>query len=161
MVYSSRSSMFISYYPHHHIIRPILEEEKLTFLPTVPMMIDVVPAFPLPSCSVRIWYESVSLGYPTSKDSFLKKVTPRECRERGLTYGLMMPNVEPNLNPITNPNPTYDLISTHNNDVSSAIMTATFILINIGTVLHFKLQYVYLSMKQNQFSFIAGWEIVQ
>ncbi len=151
----------ISYDPHHH--QTYTRGRITNVFTAVQMMVDLVSAFPLPSCSVRIWYESATLGYPTSKDSFLKKITPRECRERELTYGLI-----PNPIPIPNPNPKYGLISTHNNDVLSANdhhLTFDQYEINIsyisGTVPHFKLRYAYRSMKENQFSFTAGWEIVQ
>ena len=37
------------------------------------------------------WIESVYVGYPDKDDSSLnKKITPRECRERGMIYDAPM-----------------------------------------------------------------------
>lgn len=45
---------------------------------------------------LNMWVESVSVGYPGKKheDSASSRLTPRECRERGLTYqGTLMVNL--------------------------------------------------------------------
>lgn len=61
-----------------------------------------IPSHPIPSRIIRLfrdqlgeggpllklWVEGVSVGYPgkRNEESASSKLTPRECRERGLTY---------------------------------------------------------------------------
>ncbi|CAM9893061.1 unnamed protein product, partial [Discosporangium mesarthrocarpum] len=71
--------------PHVESFNHFLDESLLTGVKDIPAQeLQVGPDGPV----LRLWFEGVAIGFPAKRneDSGSSKLTPRECRERGMTY---------------------------------------------------------------------------